>query len=75
MLEVQELLNLRQMLINKSCLNCTNGSCRVPIEEKLGLEDGRPAGSECLGWKNPTIEEKAKRLRIYDVHQLKGEIK
>lgn len=73
--EIQELLRIRKMLINKSCLSCTNGCCRVPIEEKTRLEDGKPAGDMCVGWQNPKIEQKAKRLKIYDVYQLRGEIK
>ena len=68
-LQIKELLNLREILIHKSCLSCTNGHCRVSTKEKVGLEDGQPAGSMCIGWKNPKIEEKAKRLKIYDVYQ------
>lgn len=69
--EIQELWEIRKMLINKSCLTCINGSCTVPTREKVGFENGKPVGSECVGWLNERIEEKAKRLKKYDVNELR----
>ena len=41
---------------NRSCRNCTNSSCQVSIDEKIGLNElGAPEGSMCVGWNNNTL--------------------
>ena len=37
----------------KCCNTCSNMSCRVPNYEKVGMEDGEPAGAHCLGYLPP----------------------
>ncbi len=44
---------LKQLIENRCCSNCTNGSCRIENCEKVGLDEfGKPQGSSCLGWNN-----------------------
>ena len=58
-------------LENKNCLNCTNGRCRIETSEKIGLEEnGKPQGSECIGWFNKELIGKSKVLRITDINKL-----
>jgi len=62
---------IRENLINKSCMNCTNGLCRVEYQEKIGYDElGNPEGSECIGWDNSKIIGKSKVLKINDVKKL-----
>ena len=37
---------------NKGCQTCINGTCKVPNNEKLGLEDGKPAGYDCSAYES-----------------------
>lgn len=58
--------------LQTSCMNCTNGTCRVEYKEKVGLDEyGRAQGSDCFGWKNPEIVEKHKILE--KMYQKKGQ--
>lgn len=68
----KERIFILQNLINKSCLSCSNGSCRVPYAEKLGVdESGKPQGSQCIGWWNEELIGKSKVLRRMDINKLK----
>ena len=63
-LTVEEREYLKQLIENRSCLNCTNGSCRVEQCEKVGLDDeGKPQGSNCLSWNNPELIGRQRILR------------
>ncbi len=47
---------LRRLIENRSCMNCTNVSCRVEQSEKVGLDElGQPEGSSCVSWDNPEL--------------------
>ncbi len=47
---------LKQLIENRCCRNCTNGSCKIEQCEKVGLDEfGQPQGSSCLGWNNPEL--------------------
>lgn len=35
---------------NKGCATCINGTCKVSQDEKVGLEDGKPVGYDCIGY-------------------------
>ena len=71
-LTTEERLFIKDNLENKCCLNCTNASCRVPYEEKIGYdENGNPEGYLCSGWNNDVLVGKSKVLRINDVKKLK----
>lgn len=37
---------------NKGCQTCINGTCKVPNDEKLGLDDGKPVGYDCSGYES-----------------------
>ena len=37
----------------KCCNTCSNGCCKVPNIEKVGMEDGEPKGSHCIGYLPP----------------------
>lgn len=68
----EERIFIIQNLENKSCINCTNESCRVPYKEKTGLdESGKPQGSSCISWNNDVLIGKCKVLRINDTNILK----
>lgn len=70
-LEPAERLFIIKKLINKNCLNCTNGLCQVEYSEKTGYDElGMPQGSNCLGWSNDEIIGKCKVLKIYDAKKL-----
>ena len=59
-------------LENKSCMSCTNISCKVEPSEKIGLdEDGKPQGIKCAGWFNPELIGRCKILRKTNINQLK----
>ena len=67
----EERIVLTKQLINRSCMSCTNGSCRVPYNEKIGIEeDGSAPGESCLGWSNPIIVGKSKVLSKRNVNEL-----
>ena len=37
----------------QNCMTCTNMSCQVEYMDKIGMdEQGRPNGTNCLGWEN-----------------------
>lgn len=64
----EEYRHIKEQLIGKSCLNCSNGSCRVPTYEKIGLNEfGNPQGQDCIGWCNPELVGKAKILQKYNL--------
>lgn len=55
-LSVEEKEHLKQLIENKSCYNCTNGSCTIEQHEKVGLDElGKSQGSDCLGWNNKEL--------------------
>ena len=61
----------RLKLINKGCINCCNGLCRVESDEKVGYDkNGNLEGYQCLGWDNEEIVGKSKVIKIYDVKKL-----
>lgn len=63
-LTVEEREYLKQLIENRSCSNCTNGSCRVEQSEKVGLdEEGKPQGSNCLSWNNSELIGRQRILR------------
>ena len=71
LLSPEERMFITKNLINKSCLNCTNGCCNIETYEKIGLNKyGKPEGSECLGWYNPELIGKSKILKINDINKL-----
>lgn len=58
----------RDLIIDKieerSCLNCTNRSCKVPSYEKFGIDDDNEVvGHNCLGWTNEEMIVKQKLLK------------
>lgn len=70
-LTVQERLFILRKLKNKSCLNCTNGSCDIEYSEKIGNDEfGNPQGSECIGWFNADVIGRCKVLRKVDINEL-----
>lgn len=71
-LSPEERMIILSNLENKSCLNCTNGCCRVPYTEKIGVDKfGRPEGSQCAGWLNEELIGRSKVLRRSNIHDLK----
>lgn len=61
-----------KMLENKCCINCTNGSCRVEYDEKVGNNEyGKPQGSDCGGWFNAELIGRSKVLRKTDINKLR----
>lgn len=55
-LSPEEREHLKQLIENRCCINCTNGSCRIETCEKVGLDEfGKPQGSSCLSWNNPEL--------------------
>ena len=59
-------------LKNKSCMNCTNGSCKVEYNEKVGVDEyGKPQGSDCSGWFNAELIGRSKVLRKTDINKLR----
>lgn len=70
-LSPKERLSIIDKLINKGCVNCRNGLCRIESYEKVGYdEDGNLEGYQCLGWNNEKIVGKSKILKIYDIKKL-----
>lgn len=60
-----------QSLENKSCRSCTNGSCKVPHIEKLGVDElGNPEGSQCIGWINNELIGRSKVFKKTNIHKL-----
>lgn len=71
-LTVEERVFILKQLENKCCINCTNGSCRVEYDEKVGIDEfGKPQGSECIGWFNAELIGRSKMLRKTDINQLR----
>ncbi len=71
-LTAEERVFILRHLENKSCMNCTNGSCRVEYNEKVGVDEfGKPQGSECVGWFNAEIIGRSKVLRKTDINKLR----
>lgn len=71
-LTAEERLFILKELENKSCMNCTNGSCRVEYQEKIGTDEfGKPEGSNCLGWYNAELIGRSKVLRKSDINKLR----
>ena len=53
-------------------MNCTNGSCRVEYDEKIGVaEFGKPQGNDCADWFNAELIGRSKVLRKTDINQLR----
>ena len=47
---------LKHLIQNKGCINCTNGTCRVENDEKVGLNElNQPQGYHCYSWNNPEL--------------------
>lgn len=71
-LTVEERLFILEILENKSCMNCANGSCRVEYSEKIGVDEfGNPQGSKCIGWFNAELIGRSKVLRKTDINKLR----
>ena len=71
MLSPEERNFIREHLVNKSCINCTNGCCRVESYEKVGYDSfGNPMGSDCFGWDNSKLIGKSKVLKINDIKKM-----
>ena len=71
-LTAEERVFILKCLENKSCMNCTNGSCRVEYDEKVGVDElGKPQGSQCVGWYNAELIGRAKVLRKNNINQLR----
>lgn len=71
-LSPEERMFIISRLTNKSCMNCTNGSCNIELSEKVGLDEfGKPQGSDCLGWNNHELVGRSKVLKISDTTKLK----
>ena len=69
----EERLFILKSLKNKCCENCTNGSCNVKYEEKVGLDKfGRPQCENCTGWINHEIIGNSKVLRLTNINELKN---
>jgi len=52
----QERFEVKKMIEDKGCFNCTNGSCRVSSNEKIGFDKlGNKQGNSCIGWENPAV--------------------
>lgn len=63
---------IRQMLENKSCMNCTNASCKVANSEKIGMdEQGHAEVHNYLSWNNPEYIGRSRVLKLYDVNKLR----
>lgn len=54
-LSLEEYKNLKELVENKSCNNCRNGSCRIEQYEKP-IEN-------CIGWENRVLVGKEKALK------------
>ena len=68
----EERVFILKCLENKSCMNCTNGSCRVEYDEKVGVNEyGKPQGSDCTGWFNAELIGRSKVLRRTDINKLR----
>lgn len=53
LLSPQEREYLKELIKNRCCENCANGSCKAETDEKIGLDElGQPQGNNCLGWNN-----------------------
>lgn len=53
-------------------MNCTNGSCRVVYNEKVGVDEfEKSQDSECVGWFNAELIGRSKILRKIDINQLR----
>lgn len=71
-LTAEERVFILKQLENKCCMNCTNGSCRVEYDEKVGVDEfGKPQGSECVGWFNAELIGRSKVLRKTDINKLR----
>lgn len=71
-LTAEERVFILKQLENKCCMNCTNGSCRVEYDEKVGVDEfGKPRGSECVGWFNAELIGRSKVLRKTDINKLR----
>ncbi|HHT37898.1 MAG TPA: hypothetical protein GXZ95_00600 [Mollicutes bacterium] len=47
---------IKKLVKEACCLNCTNGICTIPSNEKYGVDEkGKPVGHLCLGWENDVI--------------------
>ena len=63
-LSIEEREFLKQLIENRSCSNCINGSCSVENCEKVGLDEfGKPQGSSCLDWNNNELIGRQRILR------------
>lgn len=72
LLSPEERVLIREKLYNKSCETCTNGCCRKPSNEKLGLDEfGNPEGYKCFDWDNRRIIGICKVHQNYNINELK----
>lgn len=68
----EERLFIIQNLENKSCMNCTNSTCRVPYAEKTGVDESdKPQGSQCIGWSNEVLIGKCKVFKKNNLNNSK----
>lgn len=71
LLSPEERVYIRDNMYNKSCETCTNGCCRLPSYEKVGLdENGKTVCSSCIGWDNRKYIGMAKVLENYNIELL-----
>lgn len=70
-LSTEERLFILETLENKSCMNCTNGSCSIEYRDKLGNDEfGNQQGSKCVGWYNEELIGRSKVLKRININQL-----
>lgn len=68
----EEKFDILYNLENRTCLNCTNGLCKVSYKDKNSYDEkGMPAGHDCLDWMNPLYIGKSKILQIKDIKKIK----
>ena len=67
----EEKLFIIENLENKTCLNCTNGNCKIDSWDKLKLDEyNKPQGQKCVSWQNDLLVGKSKVLKIKDINKL-----
>ncbi len=59
-LSIEEREYLKQLIKNRCCENCTNGSCKIGLDEL-----GQKEGSNCLGWNNYELIGRQRILSRY----------
>lgn len=67
-LEYEEIKN---KLIGKRCVNCTNSICRKPYYDKIGIDDdGNELGEPCISWDNQRIIGASKVLCLTNISDI-----